>query len=201
MADLEEELRNIEANHLEDKYQIHEETYARLRQKVMEMRVKVGEIESENLVLRGEKADIERKVLELERELEEQSYRVQHEFKTLVKYNNVLQNEGVNEKRKFVEYLENMNKLYVERQEDRVGSKENLQDEVNKLRRLLFEKDNEVKVNATKHENEVKRLQSELEVAKEFSNSHLREVENIKWVIRNLLSLVVFVDIYITSYK
>lgn len=149
----------------------------------MEMRVKVGEIEGENLVLRGEKADIERKVLELEKELEEQSYRIQNEFKSLVKYNSLLQNEGVNEKRKFVEYLENMNKLYVERQEDRVGSKDNLQDEVNKLRRLLFEKDNELKVNATKHENEVKRLQSELEVAKEFSNSHLREVENIKWVI------------------
>ena len=148
----------------------------------MEMRLKVGEIEAENLVLRGEKAEVERKALQLEKELEEQSYRVQYEFETLVNYNSALQNDGVNEKKKFVEYLENMNKLHVERQEDRVGTKNDLQEEVNKLRRLLFEKENEAKLIVTQHDNDIKRFQSELEVAKEFGNSHLREVENIKWV-------------------
>lgn len=93
-----------------------------------------------------------------------------------------MQDETVTDKKKFVEYLHQVNKMHVDRQEDQIDAQNDLQAEVSKLKKILFEKENETKILITKHENELKKLQSELDVAKDFGNSHLREIENLKWV-------------------
>ena len=154
-----------------------------LLEKVVDLQREIGMVYGENRVLRKEKADIEIRVIELEKALEEQNLRIEQEMKELMEYNTRLQDEATKEKKKFLDYLHNMNQFHVARQEDQVGTRNNLQDEVEKSRKAMLEKNNAVEMLNIKHLNELKKLQSELDVAREFGDSHLREIENLKWVI------------------
>jgi len=157
-------------------------SHTTLFDKVVELKRELGVVYGENRVLRKEKAEAELKIIEIESALEEQNLRVEQEVKELMNYNSKLQEESTVEKKKFLDYLHSMNQFHVARQEDQVDTKNNLQEEVDKARRAMLEKANTISLLNIKHTTELKKLQSELEVAKEFGDSHLREIENLKWV-------------------
>ena len=153
-----------------------------LSEKVVELRNKIGELELETRNLRKEKVEHELKIVELEKALEEQNLRVEQEIKGLVEYNSKLQEQASREKKSFVEYLNKMNTLHINRQHNQIGAKNDLQDEVHKFKRAMWEKSTNDESERVKNELEMKKLQSELDIAHEFGNSHLREIENLKWV-------------------
>jgi len=152
-----------------------------LSEKVVELRNKIGELEMETRNMRKEKVEHELKIVELEKALEEQNLRVEQEVKGLVEYNAKLQEQASREKRNFVEYLNQMNTLHINRQHNQIGAKNDLQDEVHKVKRAMWEKSTNDESQKMRNELEMKKLQSELDIAHEFGNSHLREIENLKW--------------------
>lgn len=141
ISDLQETIKHLEGGGSAQSTLAKNSTSASfLSQKVSELHQKIGEMEIETRVLRKEKAENELKIVELEKALEEQNLRVEQEIKGLVLYNSKLQEQASREKRNFVEYLNQMNTLHINRQQNQIGAKHDLQEEVHKFRRAILEK-------------------------------------------------------------
>jgi len=179
--DLQEAIKHLEGDSLGQNSTKTNASSSFLSEKLAAIQQKMGQLEMENRAIRKEKAENELKITELEKALEEQNLRVEQEVKGLILYNSKLQEQASQEKKNFVEYLNQMNNLHINRQHNQIGAKTDHQDELHKVRRAVLERDHHEEAYKARNELEMKKLQSELDIAHEFGNSHLREIENLKW--------------------